>query len=153
MQRHALKLTLLDTWGAFPAAGDRHIAEFVPWVLTEESDWGAAFNIELTSIATGQGHQDGYIADVDAWLAGTKTVADLGVGRAAVACDPVPADRRGREPPANIPNAGQVPDVPEGRGGGVDLRDRRRRHPRSRPWPRCPAPTPRSSVGTWPCRS
>jgi len=26
VQRHALKLTLLDKWGAFPAAGDRHIA-------------------------------------------------------------------------------------------------------------------------------
>ena len=32
VQRHALKLTLLDKWGAFPAAGDRHIAEFLPWV-------------------------------------------------------------------------------------------------------------------------
>ena len=30
VQRHTLKLTLLETWGALPAAGDRHIAEFVP---------------------------------------------------------------------------------------------------------------------------
>ena len=40
VQRHVLALTLLDLWGALPAAGDRHIAEFVPWVLTEESGWG-----------------------------------------------------------------------------------------------------------------
>ena len=30
-QRHVFKLTLLDRWGTFPAAGDRHIAEFVPF--------------------------------------------------------------------------------------------------------------------------
>ena len=59
VQRHALKLALLDRWGAFPAAGDRHVAEFLPWVLTEESDWGADFNIELTTIETREGHQDG----------------------------------------------------------------------------------------------
>ena len=40
--------TFLDQWGAVPAAGDRHLAEFVPWVLTEESGWGTAYNIELT---------------------------------------------------------------------------------------------------------
>ena len=28
-QRHLLKLIMLDRWGTFPAAGDRHIAEFV----------------------------------------------------------------------------------------------------------------------------
>ena len=72
VQRHALKLTLLDKWGALPAAGDRHIAEFLPWVLTEASGWGADFNIELTSIDRRQEHQEGYIADVDAWLAGIE---------------------------------------------------------------------------------
>ncbi|HUD16201.1 MAG TPA: hypothetical protein VMQ59_03020, partial [Acidimicrobiales bacterium] len=45
VQRHALKLTLLHKWGALPAAGDRHIAEFLPWVLTEASGWGAEYNI------------------------------------------------------------------------------------------------------------
>ena len=41
-QRHLFKLTLLDRWGTFPAAGDRHIAEFVSFALTPESGWGAA---------------------------------------------------------------------------------------------------------------
>ncbi len=114
VQRHALKLTLLDMWGAFPAAGDRHIAEFLPWVLTEESGWGAEYNIELTSIARRQEHQDGYIADVDAWLAGTKTLQTWQSGElpAPVIDSLVTGERR--ELPANIPNAGQVPDVPAG---------------------------------------
>ena len=33
-QRHALKLNLLERWGSFPAAGDRHIAEFLSFALT-----------------------------------------------------------------------------------------------------------------------
>jgi alpha-galactosidase len=112
VQRHALKLTLLDMWGAFPAAGDRHIAEFLPWVLTEESGWGAEYNIELTSIARRQEHQDGYIADVDAWLGGTKTLQTWQSGELpALVIDSLVTGRR-RDLPVNIPNAGQVPDVP-----------------------------------------
>ena len=111
VQRHALKLTLLDKWGAFPAAGDRHIAEFLPWILTESSDWGADFNLELTSIATRQEHQAGYIADVDAWLDGSKTLQTWASGELpALVIDSLVTGER-RELPANIPNAGQVPDV------------------------------------------
>ncbi len=129
VQRHVLKLTLLDKWGAFPAAGDRHIAEFLPWVLTEGSDWGAEFNVELTSIDQRQEHQDGYIADVDAWLAGTKKLQTWYSGELpALVIDSLVTGEH-RELPANIPNAGQVPDVPAGCGGGVDLRGRRRRRP------------------------
>jgi alpha-galactosidase len=114
VQRHVLKLTMLDRWGAFPAAGDRHIAEFVPWALTEESRWGGDFNVGLTSIETRHEHQQGYIADVDAWLAGTKTLQTWSSGELpALVIDSLVTGER-RELPANIPNAGQVPDVPEG---------------------------------------
>ncbi len=113
VQRHALKLTLLEKWGALPAAGDRHVAEFVPWVLTEESGWGAEFNIELTPIERRQEHQEGYIADVDAWLAGGKKLQTWASGELpAPVIDSLVTGQR-RELPANIPNAGQVPDVPD----------------------------------------
>ncbi len=112
VQRHALKLTLLDRWGALPAAGDRHIAEFLPWVLTEDSQWGAAFNIELTSINRRQEHQDGYIADVDAWLAGTKRLQTWSSGELPAPVIDSLVTGAARQVPANIPNAGQVPDVP-----------------------------------------
>src|SRR5580700_2757949 len=32
-ERHLLALTFLDRFGGLPAAGDRHLAEFVPWAL------------------------------------------------------------------------------------------------------------------------
>jgi alpha-galactosidase len=114
VRRHVLALTFLDRWGALPAAGDRHIAEFVPWVLTEASGWGASFNVPLTAMATRLEHQDGYIADVDAWLVGTKDLQTWPSGELpALVIDSLVTGTR-RELPVNIPNAGQVPDAPEG---------------------------------------
>jgi alpha-galactosidase len=114
-QRHLFKLTLLDRWGTFPAAGDRHIAEFVPFALTPESGWGAAYNIELSPISRREAHQAGYIADVDAWLAGTK---DLQTWQSGELPSPMIQAMLTGEPfeaPVNIPNAGQAigfpPDV------------------------------------------
>jgi alpha-galactosidase len=112
LQRHALKLTMLDKWGALPAAGDRHIAEFLPWVLTDQSHWGGDFNIELTPIARRQEHQSGYIADVDAWLGGTKPLQTWQSGELPAPVIDSLVTGTPRNVPANIPNAGQVPDVP-----------------------------------------
>jgi alpha-galactosidase len=114
VRRHVLKLNLLEKWGALPAAGDRHIAEFVPWVLTEDSGWGGAYNIELTSIARREEHQQGYIADVDAWLGGTKELQTWPSGELPALVIDSLVTGAPRQLPVNIPNAGQVPDVPAG---------------------------------------
>lgn len=113
-RRHLLKLTMLERWGALPAAGDRHLAEFVPWALTEQSGWGRAYNIELTTIAQRQAHQDGYVADVDAWLSGDKELQTWQSGELpAPVIDSLLTGER-REAPVNIPNTGQIPGLPEG---------------------------------------
>jgi alpha-galactosidase/6-phospho-beta-glucosidase family protein len=111
-RRHLLKLTLLDRWGTFPAAGDRHIAEFVSFALTPESDWGAAYNIALSPISRREEHQAAYVADVDAWLAGTK---DLQTWQSGELPSPLIQALLSGEPfeaPVNIPNAGQAPQLP-----------------------------------------
>jgi alpha-galactosidase/6-phospho-beta-glucosidase family protein len=111
-ERHLFKLTLLDRWGTFPAAGDRHIAEFVSFALTPESDWGAAYNIALSPISRREEHQAGYVADVDAWLAGTK---DLQTWQSGELPSPMIQALLSGEPfeaPVNIPNAGQAPQLP-----------------------------------------
>jgi alpha-galactosidase/6-phospho-beta-glucosidase family protein len=111
-ERHLLKLTLLDRWGTFPAAGDRHIAEFVSFALTPESDWGGAYNIALSPISRREEHQAGYVADVDAWLAGTK---DLQTWQSGELPSPLIQALLSGEPfeaPVNIPNAGQAPQLP-----------------------------------------
>jgi alpha-galactosidase len=111
-QRHVFKLTLLDRWGTFPAAGDRHIAEFVSFALTPESRWGAAYNIGLSPISKREQHQAGYVADVDAWLAGTK---DLQTWQSGELPSPMIQAMLTGEPfeaPVNIPNTGQGVGLP-----------------------------------------
>jgi len=108
-RRHALKLNLLERWGSFPAAGDRHIAEFLTFALTRESDWGAAYNIELRRLV---GRHQG--------------PPDLAVGRASLPDDRGPADRGPLRSAGQHPECGPSPRPPRRRRGGVDLRHRRR---------------------------
>lgn len=113
-QRHLVKLTLFDRWGVIPAAGDRHVAEFLPSVLTPESDWGSAYNVELTPISRREEHQAQYVADVDAWVAGTKDRQTWASGELpAPVIDSLVTGTR-RELPVNIPNRGQCPDLADG---------------------------------------
>jgi len=112
--RHLLTLTLFDRFGALLGANDRHLAEFVPWVLTESSGWGEAWGIGLTTIAQRQVHQDEYVAEVRDVLAGTTDLATWDSGElVAPVIDSLVTGTR-REIPGNIPNAGQCPDLPEG---------------------------------------
>ncbi len=111
-QRHLFKLTLLDRWGTFPAAGDRHIAEFVSFALTPESDWGAAYNIALSPIARREQHQAGYVADVDAWLAGTKDLQTWQSGELPSPMIQAMLTGEPLEAPVNIPNRGQGIGLP-----------------------------------------
>ncbi len=138
-QRHVLKLIMLDRWGTFPAAGDRHIAEFVSFALTPESEWGAAYNIGLSPITVREKHQAEYVADVDAWLAGTK---DLQTWQSGELPSPMIEAMLTGEPfeaPVNIPNAGQAPGLPADVvlesicviDGGRDPRPRRLDPPRA----------------------
>jgi alpha-galactosidase/6-phospho-beta-glucosidase family protein len=111
-RENLLKLTFLDRTGALPAAGDRHLAEFVPGVLTEASDFGRSWGIEPTPISKRQDDQDGFIADVDAVLRGDKEMETWDSGElVAPVIDSLVTGTR-RELPLNIPNAGQCPDLP-----------------------------------------
>jgi alpha-galactosidase len=111
-RRHVLSLTLLDRYGALPAAGDRHLAEFLPSVLTEDSRWGAAWGIELTPISLREQHQAEYIAEVDAVLDGTRELPTWASGElVAPVIDSLLTGTR-REVPLNLPNTGQCPDLP-----------------------------------------
>lgn len=109
--RHLLKLTLLDRFGALPAAGDRHLAEFLPSVLTEASGQGAAWGIELTSIERRQEHQVEYIADVDAVLSGDKEMQTWDSGELVAPVIDSLVTGTPRQLPLNVPNTGQCPDL------------------------------------------
>ncbi len=111
-QRHLLKLTLLDRWGTFPAAGDRHIAEFLSFALTPESNWGAAYNIELSPISKREKNAAEDIANVDGWLAGTKDLQTWQSGELPSPMIEAMLTNVPFEAPVNIPNTGQAPNLP-----------------------------------------
>ena len=112
-RRHLLKLTLLDRWGALLGANDRHLAEFMPGVLTEESGWGASWGIELTPIARREEHQAQYVAEVDSWLAGKEDLPTWDSGELVAPVIDSLVTGTHREVPLNLPNAGQCPDMPD----------------------------------------
>ncbi|HEV8065871.1 MAG TPA: hypothetical protein VGP46_13600, partial [Acidimicrobiales bacterium] len=111
-ERHLLALTFLDRFGALPAAGDRHLAEFVPWALTESSGWGAAWGITLTPISQRQEHQKGYVADLDSVLSGTEDLHTWPSGELVAPVIDSLLTGAPRELPLNRPNAGQSADLP-----------------------------------------
>jgi alpha-galactosidase len=111
-QRHLLKLTLLDRWGTFPAAGDRHIAEFVSFALTPESNWGATYNIELSPIAKREENAAADRSNVDAWLDGSKPLQTWQSGELPSPMIQAMLSGEPFEAPVNIPNAGQAPQLP-----------------------------------------
>jgi alpha-galactosidase len=45
-----VKSTLFKLYGALPAAGDRHIAEFFPHFINESTNWGRDYDVILTSV-------------------------------------------------------------------------------------------------------
>jgi alpha-galactosidase len=112
-RRHVLKLTLLDRWGTFPAAGDRHIAEFLSFALTPESDFGALYNIELSPISKREKNAAEDRANVAAWLDGSKPLQTWQSGELPSPMIEAMLTGEPFEAPVNIPNRGQAPGLPE----------------------------------------
>ena len=112
-RRHYLKLSLFERWGVLPGAGDRHLAEFVPWVLTEESGFGKAWGVELTTIETREKHQGEYIENVKGMLSGDQQVPTWSSDELVAPVIDSLVTGTHRELPLNLPNKGQCPDLPE----------------------------------------
>jgi alpha-galactosidase len=108
-----VKFSLFERFGVLPAAGDRHLVEFFPGFLTEESDWGGRWGVGLTSIADREAWQDYYEAEF-ADLRAAAEIPKLPSGEiVAPLIDSILRDKT-RHFPLNLPNEGQCADVPDG---------------------------------------
>ena len=107
-----VKLELLDRFGVLPAAGDRHLVEFFPGFLTEESGWGERWGVELTDIANREWWQGRHIADLEAMLASDE-VSEMPSGEMVAPIIVCHEEQRAGWFPLNLPNDGQVPDLPD----------------------------------------
>ena len=111
-KEHALKLGMLERFGAVPGAGDRHVAEFFPGFLTAESSWGSDWGVHLTTIAERERDQANFVENVDLLLAEKRELPLWQSGEmVAPVIDSLTTDTR-RELPLNLPNRGQLANEP-----------------------------------------
>jgi len=111
IDHHMVKFALFERYGVLPGAGDRHLVEFFPGFLTEESDWGKRWNVALTTIADRERDAGGH-KDTLAAMRASDEVSRMPSGEmVAPMIDAFIRD----EPhafPLNLPNRGQAPDLP-----------------------------------------
>lgn len=111
---HQVKLALFEAFGALPAAGDRHVAEFFPHFLTEATHSGVDWGVHLTTVAERKtSWLPGAITRTKEMLAGKRAIE---LTRSGETASLIIAALAGRRPPLidvmNLPNQGQVPELP-----------------------------------------
>lgn len=110
--RWGLKLALWDLYGYLPAAGDRHLAEFFPYFLTEATNLGADYGVLLTTIEHRAEMVGAARARARAYLAGHEPLPlERSLEESA---DIIAAVANGRSTRAivNLPNRGQIDNLP-----------------------------------------
>ena len=110
LNEHRVKFELFRRFGALPAAGDRHLVEFFPGFLTEQSDWGARWGVQLTSMDDRRAWQDHYIGELNKFMAMSEIPVEHSGEMVASLIDARRRDRP-RSYPLNIGNVGQCPDL------------------------------------------
>jgi alpha-galactosidase len=106
-----VKFALFERYGVLPGAGDRHLVEFFPGFLTEESGWGKRWNVALTTIADRERDAGGHKETLAAMRASNEISRMRSGEMVAPMIDAFLRDRP-RAFPLNLPNQGQVPDLP-----------------------------------------
>ncbi len=110
-----VKSTLFQLYGALPAAGDRHIAEFFPHFITESTGWGADYDIRLTSIEDRYSLEAEAKSLIDAALRGEWLLAEFMRTESTEAANKIIRAVVSGEKYVgimNLPNSGQIANLP-----------------------------------------
>jgi alpha-galactosidase len=111
LDQNQVKLELFRRFGVLPAAGDRHLVEFFPGFLTEEAEWGKRWGVELTTIEAREWWQGRHIHEFEEMLASPE-VSTMPSGEMVAAIIQCRMLGRAGWFPLNLPNHGQVVDLP-----------------------------------------
>ena len=105
---------LFDRFGVFPAAGDRHLAEFVPWYLAidepeEVHRWGIRMTPSSARRSDGEApaKMDRFRDEDGEFHLSESGEEVVDIMRALLGLDPIKTN-------LNYPNEGQCPDLPDG---------------------------------------
>jgi alpha-galactosidase len=111
LEHHKVKLALFERFGVLPGAGDRHLVEFFPGFLTEESGWGKRWGVTLTTIADREADAGRYQEELAKMRAANEVSTAPSGEMVAPMIDAFLRDRP-HAFPLNLPNSGQAPDLP-----------------------------------------
>jgi alpha-galactosidase len=113
LAQHRVKLELFSRFGVLPGAGDRHLVEFFPGFLTEDSGWGERWGVALTTIEERERWQEFYVKMFEQKLTADE-YSEVPSGEMVAPVIQCRLTATEGWFPLNIPNAGQVVDLPAG---------------------------------------
>ncbi len=108
-----VKLEVFRHLGVLPGSADTHVAEFFPWFVTPASDEGRAWGVHHYGLA---GHTQDK-ADDGVWAAELEAGGEIPQWTSGELVAPLIdgiVTGRSRALPVNLPNTGQVTDLPPG---------------------------------------
>ncbi len=108
-----LKLELFRTFGVLPGSADTHVAEFFPWFVTKASDFGRDWGVHHYGLS---GHREDKAEDdeMSAHLENGGEVSQYPSGELVAPLIGAVVAGKHVSLPMNLPNTGQVTDLPEG---------------------------------------
>ena len=112
---HRVKSRLLEIYDALPAAGDRHVAEFFPYFLSEAADRGQRYELTRTSIEERYRWRASDKAYLETLLNNAAERQAFLTQRSEEAVAPILSARAGAasyEGILNLPNKGQIANLP-----------------------------------------
>ncbi|HSI87285.1 MAG TPA: hypothetical protein VK970_26085 [Candidatus Methylacidiphilales bacterium] len=111
-----VKFQLFNDYGLIPYPGDRHLVEFFPYYLSEKTDRGAAFGVQLTSIDDRRKWMNYFKERLEKWTDADADSIPRGASDEGLA--PILAALIAGGPatvqPATLPNTGQIVGLPLG---------------------------------------
>ena len=113
MANNRVKLEVFRRFGVLPGSADTHVAEFFPWFVTAASDHGRAWGIHHYGLA---GHTEDKVAD-GVWAAELEAGGEIprwSSGELVAPLLDAVVTGTPRALPVNLPNTGQVTDLPTG---------------------------------------
>jgi alpha-galactosidase len=108
-----VKLEVFRHLGVLPGSADTHVAEFFPWFVTPLSDEGRAWGVHHYGLA---GHSQDKVDDA-VWAAELEAGGDIPAWTSGELVAPLidgVVSGSARSLPVNLPNTGQVTDLPTG---------------------------------------
>ncbi len=111
LESNQVKFELFRRLGVLPAAGDRHLVEFFPGFLTEDSGWGKRWGVHLTTIEDREQWLDYFKAEFKQLREASDVPTTMSGEMVAPLIDSFITGKE-RHLPLNVPNAGQCPDLP-----------------------------------------